>query len=794
MQSGGMNIIEATLMCPITQSIMTDPVQGSDGQTYERSAIVQWLTQKQTSPLTNAYMNIHDLKVNAAIKYLVDQYHAGNLAAISNSLNTTTQASSDSNNNSSEVEYNISYPENENKIMSSNYGIVNGKGLISIFDKFSTSNENVSVNDLKSLDVILCIDRSGSMATLVEAKNESGKKLEDGFTQQDIVNHAAKTVAKSLQKNDRISVITFDNNIDTLFDLLPMTPVNESLILSKISNIKPGGQTNIWGAIKKAYELLEKRGDKSRNSVIMLFTDGVPNISPARGEVDTLKRSKKSSNFDTPLWTFGFGYNLQRGLLFDLAKYGNGSMGHIPDGGLIATVFSNFLSTIQCSVANNIKLYIESCNDSVINDLEPVMGEYQVEKISKQKYLIYVNNLQIQQSRHIVINFEKLPRNKHTICAKYYFEYNIGNCKYKSDDYDYNYCESTDYEMVSSHIIRYTVVENIRKAINLKSTGTDDVDSLIKLMETTTESSNDPNILNLKETLNDQIKIALSNHPDHKTDHNGRSVSYFMKWGEFYLDQLSLALNNEMKPNFKDKACFGYGGDIFNELVDKCSDIFDTLEPPKPSGVTNVYSSYNNYSSYGSLNNTPSYSTPASLSNYNDPDGGCFDSNCMISMADNSKKLLKELEKGDKIITLKDHNDINSIIYTKVVCIYETIIERNINMVCLDNDLKITEWHPILTPLGWKFPSEIKKSSSIYCDSIITLVLEDGHVAFINDRPCITLGHNFKDGILDHNFYGSEKVIDNLKEMPGYEEGHIKNNDGSVIRDDKKFVIKINYS
>ena len=46
-------------------------------------------------------------------------------------------------------------------------------------------------------------------------------------------------------------------------------------------------------------------------------------------------------------------------------------------------------------------------------------------------------------------------------------------------------------------------------------------------------------------------------------------------------------------------------------------------------------------------------------------------------------------------------------INSAVVCIYETIIERNINMVCLDNDLKITEWHPILTPLGWKFPSEI---------------------------------------------------------------------------------------
>ena len=47
MQAAGMNIIESTLMCPITQEIMKDPVQGSDGQTYDRAAIVRWLNQNK---------------------------------------------------------------------------------------------------------------------------------------------------------------------------------------------------------------------------------------------------------------------------------------------------------------------------------------------------------------------------------------------------------------------------------------------------------------------------------------------------------------------------------------------------------------------------------------------------------------------------------------------------------------------------------------------------------------------------------------------------------------------------
>lgn len=39
--------------CPITYNIMTDPVVCSDGYTYEKSAILQWLHSHDTSPMTN---------------------------------------------------------------------------------------------------------------------------------------------------------------------------------------------------------------------------------------------------------------------------------------------------------------------------------------------------------------------------------------------------------------------------------------------------------------------------------------------------------------------------------------------------------------------------------------------------------------------------------------------------------------------------------------------------------------------------------------------------------------------
>ena len=45
--------IPAGYKCPISFDVMENPVTTSDGQTYERSSIEQWLATHDTSPLTN---------------------------------------------------------------------------------------------------------------------------------------------------------------------------------------------------------------------------------------------------------------------------------------------------------------------------------------------------------------------------------------------------------------------------------------------------------------------------------------------------------------------------------------------------------------------------------------------------------------------------------------------------------------------------------------------------------------------------------------------------------------------
>jgi hypothetical protein len=61
-------------LCPITLLVMNDPVIGSDGRSYERAAITQWLRSNPHSPLTREPMTLASLKPNYALKSAIERF------------------------------------------------------------------------------------------------------------------------------------------------------------------------------------------------------------------------------------------------------------------------------------------------------------------------------------------------------------------------------------------------------------------------------------------------------------------------------------------------------------------------------------------------------------------------------------------------------------------------------------------------------------------------------------------------------------------------------------------------
>jgi hypothetical protein len=62
-------------ICSITLLPMKDPVIGSDGQTYEREAITQWLQSHNNSPLTRQPMTIESLRTNHSLKSAIERWN-----------------------------------------------------------------------------------------------------------------------------------------------------------------------------------------------------------------------------------------------------------------------------------------------------------------------------------------------------------------------------------------------------------------------------------------------------------------------------------------------------------------------------------------------------------------------------------------------------------------------------------------------------------------------------------------------------------------------------------------------
>ena len=66
----------AAFICPITGEIFSDPVIASDGHTYERLAIQEWLGRHaSTSPMTREVISISDLRPNHVVRKWLEEWY-----------------------------------------------------------------------------------------------------------------------------------------------------------------------------------------------------------------------------------------------------------------------------------------------------------------------------------------------------------------------------------------------------------------------------------------------------------------------------------------------------------------------------------------------------------------------------------------------------------------------------------------------------------------------------------------------------------------------------------------------
>ena len=63
-----------TMMCPISQTLMNDPVVTPYGISYERNSIEEWLKNHDTDPMTHQHLTKDMLVTNYTLKSIIKDY------------------------------------------------------------------------------------------------------------------------------------------------------------------------------------------------------------------------------------------------------------------------------------------------------------------------------------------------------------------------------------------------------------------------------------------------------------------------------------------------------------------------------------------------------------------------------------------------------------------------------------------------------------------------------------------------------------------------------------------------
>jgi len=766
----------SAFLCPINQTIMTDPVSDPEGNSYERSAIMQWLQRNQTSPVTRNPLTPANLVPNRALQYAIEQYKAMQAARATSSAAAPTASQTSA-----------SEPEPEQGTSTLQRGVsstaapqateadIAADGSV-LIETSTCPGPDQTVTVMASMvpptgterapcDVCCVVDVSGSMGADATMRGGGGALESHGLSLLDIVKHAVSTIIGVLGEHDRLSLVAYSSESRVVFDLINMDDSGKARAKRELASLAPGGQTNLWDGLHSGLEVLKagSNADSHRLSAVFLLTDGQPNIAPPRGHLPMLRRYKdQNQQLSATITTFGFGYRLDSELLQELAVEGDGMYAFIPDSGAVGTCFVNALSNLLVTMGTNASLAIEPIGgatiipDGIPGGLPRHEASWGVE--------LKIGALQYGQAKHCLVKVQ-LPADftSGTPFLQLTLNYETRHSPEKvTCEAEVSNQNDPGVGGIPVQLARLELVDCLTKASSdarsMGGTGPEVQALLASYVEKMKASGQSGDFF--KDMLKDaegQATMALQN------------AEFYHRWGCHYLPSLARAHQLEQCNNFKDPGIQHYGGQLFESLRDFADDLFCKLPPPQPS--------QRRTSSYGPPS-TAVPRAPINMSAYNNASNPCFAGHCQVLMADGTLKAAEQVVCGDLLCVASGGS-------TTVRCVVKTLCAGGVaDLVQLPGGLAITPWHPVqVHGDAWNFPCTLEHPRPTNCPAIYSYVLESEHIMIVDGVRVVTLGHGLTtDDVVSHPYFGTSKVIDDLSRMRGWRRGLVLLNYGCLVR------------
>lgn len=469
-----MTSVPPAFVCPLTQDRMTDPVVDPDGNSYERVAIEAWLSHNPTSPVTRTPLTPSMLAPNRALKDMIEAWLR--------EANETMDESDDGLGQSQGSGESGETKEPEELTQPHCTLIHVGEGHF-----FLETPQTIPL----PTDLCLVIDVSGSMCA--RTTTSTGEREETNLSVLDVVRHAAKTLATAMKPEDRLAIVTFSTAVTTLLPLTSMDVAGKASAFAALDTMCPTSSTNLWGGISRGLEAFDSSSSEEtsfRNAAMFVLTDGMPNVTPPRGE----EAMTASRSVRIPVHTFGFGYDLDSRLLVKIAEAGQGSYSFIPDAGMVGTIFVHAWANLKTTVFHSVK-----ANGHDLGDVR------------------------LGARRHAAI----------PLTTRLAMEARVGTRCITLESAFPPVGPADPACPPALHGARQALYSILRQPVSISST--------ITSLEVLRVSLDDPVLYkHILDDLDDQVAMALSRE------------DWFRRWGRHYLPSLAMAHRDERCNNFKD--------------------------------------------------------------------------------------------------------------------------------------------------------------------------------------------------------------------------------------------------
>lgn len=263
-----------------------------------------------------------------------------------------------------------------------------GEGNTAVIKITLDSLKPVNPTERPPVNLSIVLDRSGSM---------SGQKLEKA-------KEAAIEALRRLNADDIFSLVIYDHNVETIVSA--QRAANTEWIESRIRQIRPGGNTALFGGVSQGAAEIRKHLEGKYVHRIILLSDGLANVGPG-SPADLGRLGAGLIKEGISVTTVGVGTDYNEDLMARLSQKSDGNTYFVEDSRDLARIFSAELGDVLSVVAKKVKLIIE-CADGV----EPVNIIGREGRISGRTVAIYLNQIYGGQEKFALIEV-KLPEAKH---------------------------------------------------------------------------------------------------------------------------------------------------------------------------------------------------------------------------------------------------------------------------------------------------------------------------------------------------------------------------------------------